>query len=291
MNKSSKVVPIFMLIGLITAAVLRFFQYVSVMDFNTGFFIEGSELAGVLIYILMAVIAVVYIVLLILGKKKGEAAYTVSSDGMGSHATQMLGASELLGAGLIASDLLGQISTLRMFCEGGIAVILLVSGFLQLKNTVPPTITGHIKIAAAILLFPVLAEIYESDLIMVRRSDKLLVILSYIFICAFFASTARFYSRLETVNSRMRELITSGIVLIITAAHVLPKLLAFAFGGTATAGMSGIDMVAAAGALMSAAFIGTLFFTEKKKDIIPVVYDEDEDKKKKDPSEPETTEE
>ena len=282
MNRSSKTVPIFLLVGVIAAAILRFFQYVSIIDYKTGFFVSGGEAAGALIYILLGILSAVLIVLLIIGKKRGEAAYTVASDGMGSHATQALGASELAAACLFGLHAINSGTVLTTICAGAIAIFLVASGFIQLKNIVPPAITGHLKIVCAILLFPILAEFYESDLIMHRRSDKLIVIIGYIFIGAFFASISRFYSRLETPNSRMRELITSGMTFIITSAHTLPKMLAYAFGGTVVSGMSGIDLIITAAMLMSYTFICTLFFTTKSKDIIPVVYEDEEKKEEED---------
>ncbi len=283
MNKFNKIAPIFLLVGVLLAAGLRFFQYVSIMDYDTGFFTRNGETAGLLIYILMAIVAVVYVILLFADKKGGAAAFTVSTDGMGSHATQVIGIAELISAFIIVWGLISpsDITTLRMICSGGIALILLVSGFLMLKNTVPPTVTGHIKLAAAAVTYFLIAELYESDLILMRRSDKLIVMLSYLLTGAFFASSARAFSRLETVHSRMRELITSGLTFIICAVHTVPKILAYAFGGSAVTGMSGIDAVTAAGMLLSGAFIGTIYFTAKTKDIIPVVYEEEEKEKKK----------
>ncbi|MCR4780566.1 MAG: hypothetical protein K5876_05660 [Ruminiclostridium sp.] len=279
--KSKLIIPIFLLVGVLAACVLRFFQYMSLIDFNTGFFYDGAELAGILIYVLMGIVAVAAVILMFVGKTKGGSAYTVSPDGMGSHATQVLGISELLSAFIIVIRFFEGCSTARMICSGGIALILLVSGFLQLKNTVPPTITGHIKIIAAALMFPIIAEYYESDLIMHQRSDKLIIMLSYIMIGAFFASSARFYSRLETPNSRMRELISSVPTFILCSVHVLPKLLAYAFGGTAVKGMPEPDLIVSAGMIISGAFIATLFFTKKTKEIIPVMYDEEVEGKNK----------
>ncbi len=315
--KSRLILPIFLLVGVIAASVLRFFQYVSLIDFSTGFFFEGSEFAGILIYILMGIVAAVSVVLLIIGRKNGGTPYTVASDGMGSHATQVLGISELIAAilifilfigkadlslsitfniGLHFSNLVGVFSTQisaglsvpGIISSGGIAVILFVSGLLQLKNIVPPAITGHIKIVAAALMFPIIAEYYENDLIMHQRSDKLIVMLAYIMLGAFFASVSRFYSRIETPNSRMRELITSVMTFIICSVHVLPKLLAYAFGGTAVKGMSEPDLIVSAGVLISGAFIATLFFTKKTKDIIPVLYEEEVSGKKEKAAKTET---
>lgn len=279
--KSKLIFPIFLLVGVLAACALRFFQYMSVIDFSTGFFYDGAELAGILIYVLMGVIAAVSVVLLVMGSKKGGTPYTVASDGMGSHATQVLGLSEMLGALIIAVKFFDGCTTLRAVCSGGIALILLVSGLIQLRNIVPPTVTGHIKIAAAALMFPIIAEYYEDDLIMHQRSDKLIVMLSYIMIGAFFASVSRFYSRLETPNSRMREFITSTMTFIVCAVHVVPKLLAYAFGGTAVKGMAEPDLIVSAGLLISGAFIATLFFTKKTKEIIPVMYDEEAEGKNK----------
>lgn len=303
-SKQGIIFPIFLLVGVIAASVLRYFQYMSLIDFSTGFFYDGAEFGGIFLYILMGVLAVAAVVLLIFGKKNNVSAHFVSSDGMGSHATQILGIFEMIGALLAALRFYGSLmfamnrdngtdmstginalfgdqferssSVPVLICTAGITVILFVSSLMQFRNIVPPPIAGHIKIIAAGLMFPVIADYYSSDLIMHQRSDKLIVILSYIMIGAFLASTARFYSRLETPNSRMRELVTSAMTFILCTVHVLPKLLAYVFGGTVTERLSSIDLIVAAGMLMSGAFIGTLFFTERKKDIVPVIYEDDQ---------------
>ena len=283
MRKFSKTAPIFLLISVLLASGLRFFQYVSILDFDTGFFTKNSETAGLLIYIMMILAAVIYVILLLLDKKNGSAAFSVSSDGMGSHATQVLGLSEMAGAFIIAYGLLVRVSGYytRYYFIGAIAVLLLITSFLLLKNTVPPTITGHLKLVCAALMFFSIAELYEADLILIRRSDRLILMLAYIFAGAFFASTARAYSRVEMRNSRLRELITAGFTFILCGVHLIPKLLAYAFGGSAVAGMEPIDPLVAAVAVISGAFIGTLYFTKKTKDIIPIEYVEEDQKKKK----------
>lgn len=282
---SSKILPVFAVGAVLICSIIRFFQYVSIMDFETGFYNKGSEPAGNLIYIVLFLSWALFIVLCILGKKKGDAAYSVSSDGMGSHATQFLGVSMLVGAFLVVMNAFGE-EALTVKCATFVsAAALLAAGFVLLKNTIPPAYTGAMMVIYAVYVFLRTCNFFMSDLVILNHSDTLITLLAYVFFCAFLASTARFYARLETKHSRMREIITTGAAFIFSAVHVISKLLALAFGGKTVQGMSGINTDIAAAAIITGTFLFVLFFTKKSKDI-EFLMEEPDKKKEKEGAEP-----
>ena len=274
-----------MLMYLIAAAgvlsAVRFFQYMSLVEFSTGYFFEGAETGGLLIYILMAVFAAAFAAAAVIAKKKENTAFSVSSDGMGNNATRVLGFSEVIGGGLILIPVLEESFTVQSIGMIVAAAAFIVSGFTLLGHIVPPVYTGHLKILCAVYMLLRTMNMFGSDLTIINHSDNLITLIAYVFATAFAASVARFYSRSETKNSRTREIVTAGLAFITASVHVIPKLLAYAFGGSVTAGMGGINCDIAATAVMTAAFLVIVFCTKKTKDIIPLAEEEDGGKKKK----------
>ena len=54
-KKTGKAFLIYTAAVTLIAAAVRFFQYVSIMDYETGFFAGGTEAMGMLVYIIFAV--------------------------------------------------------------------------------------------------------------------------------------------------------------------------------------------------------------------------------------------
>lgn len=265
---SGKLFPIYIAAAVLAAAVLRFFQYVSLIDYQTGFFIKGSETAGALIYIAFGAAAVIAVVLGIVCRKKGDAAFFVSSDGMGERATQPLGISFLAAAvGLMFEITAGELSLADKCFTVTTALIIAGIGFVLLKKVVPPKFIGYVHILLAVIWFIRSATFFMSDLIILHHSDNLIILLCSVLTSAFFLSSARFYSRAETKNSRMREIITASFLALISDAYVISKAAALLFGGSAVKGMDGISAPVISSAVLSTAFVFVLFFTEKKKEI------------------------
>ena len=274
---SSKAVLFYLLGAVVIASLVRFFQYVSIMDFETGYYLLGSEAAGILIYIILAVLSALLVPICIIGKRKNDAAYTVSSDGMGDHATQILGCSFLAAA---VVKLIGQLSAEfdLMAALGYLAALLTaLVGLVLLGRKEPPAfIGGYIGIPLSVYFFLQTAICFNSDLTVLNHSDQLLVLISLVLGTAFMASVSRFFARIETRNSRMREIITSGLTFIVSGTHVLSKLMAFLFGGSAVSGMQEINPDTAFFALTSAGFLIMLFCTEKRKEITYIITEEEE---------------
>ncbi len=282
-TRSGIFIPIIAAAAAVILSVIRFFQYMSLMDFSTGYFLKGSEFGGVLIYICMCAFAAIFIAVSVILKKKGPSGYTVASDGMGSHATQFLGFSELIAAVLTMLPIFtGKLETFRFIGTTIAALALLVSGFLLLRNIVPPAATGHLKLILTVYLFIRSAEVFNSDLIVLNHSDKLIELIASMASMAFMASLARFYARVETKRSRIREIIFAGITVIASGTHIIPKLLAYMFGGDVTAGMSGINTDVAACFIMSVVFLFVVFCTDNRKEIEFVdIYEEEKEKRKR----------
>ena len=262
----------------IIAAIIRFFQYVSVIDFETGFFRKGSEPMGYLIYIVQAVWTAGLVGLVILGTKKKWTATTVSSAGMGGKATIILGAPYLIAAVMKVYQLVSAEggSLFRTIAMVSAALFFAAMGLLLMKSTVPPAVSGFLNIFPALIMFSQAIELFMDDLVIKNRSDNLLLLLIYIFATLFFAGCARFYGRIETKTSRPREIIMAGLVFIFSGTHVIAKLLALAFGGSAVQGMSAISPDAVSVMLISGAFLAVLCTTEQKLEIEYIIEKKEE---------------
>lgn len=270
-NKSNKLILTVALASALICAAVRFFQIMTLTDYETGFFLRGSELGGALGYILLGVCSLLLILLAFVGKKRGDAAYYVSSDGMGSNATRWLGASEMIGGLMIGFRVMSSPDIFTTIGTIVVAAVFIISGAVLMGRIVPPKFTGHIKLIAALFLFFHSAVLFNSDLLIRQHAEKLIVLFSYILFSAFTAANARFYARVESKNTRVGEISLAALTFLFTATHVISDLLAMAFGGAGAAAFVSIDLEAAAAAVISGTFLCVPFFTEKNKDIVPYV--------------------
>ncbi|MBO6303427.1 MAG: hypothetical protein J6N15_13410 [Ruminiclostridium sp.] len=268
---SGKLMPVAALIAAIACGVVRFFQMMSLTELDTGFFIRGSEVGGAVIYIMLAVFAVVLCALAFIGNKRGADAFTLSSDGMGSNATRVLGIAEIFGAfliGLHVTDI--DAAPMTMIFSGAAALALFVSGGMLMARVIPPRMTGHLKLAAAVYMFIHTAGYFNSDLVVLHHAEHLIVLIADVCAVVFLLGYARFCARLETTRSRLGEVIFAIITFLPSATHLISELLAKAFGGKAVSEFASLDYDACAAAVISGAFLAVLFFTEKNKEIVPI---------------------
>lgn len=280
-KKIDKIFFIFIIVAAAALSAVRFFQYMSLIDFFTGYYYKGSESGGILLYILMIAAGAIVIALAAVGNKMRVGAFTVSSDGMGSHATQFLGIAEIIAGVVTASPIFT--SSQEVLAIVGMAVAgltLAVSGFMDLQHVVPPAITGHLKLVWAVYLFFRGAVVFNSDLTILSHSDTLIELTALLFAMMFATSLARFFARVETKRSRLREMIFAGLTFGCCAVHIIPKLIAYIAGSDATVGMRGINADAAAAMILSLTYLAVVTFTKKKSEIVPIdIYDEEKEKK------------
>ncbi len=277
-EKTGKLFLVCMTAAIIIASAVRFFQYVSVIDYETGFFRNGAEPMGALIYIISAVAIAGLLGLTILGSYKKWTAFTVSSAGMDSKATIFLGASYLLAAVLKLYQLFveesgGLFRTIAMVAAVGFFAAM---GLLLMKSTVPPAISGYLNIFPSLIMFSQAVELFMGDLIIKNHSDNLILLFIYVSGTLLFTALTRFYARLETKRSRPREIFVAGLAFFFSGTHVISKLLALAFGGEAVSGMSAVSPDAAAVMLISAAFLFVICFTKQHSEIEYLVEKKEE---------------
>lgn len=280
-KKTGKAFLIYTAAVTLIAAAVRFFQYVSIMDYETGFFAGGTEAMGMLVYIIFAVGMAGLAGLLILGYKKKWTATTVSSDGMGSKATIFLGISFLLAAVLKVYHLFSENggTFFKTVAMAAAALFFAAVGLMLMKSTVPPAITGFLCIFQTLIMFSQAIELFMGDLVIKNRSDNLILLLVYVSGTLMFASMARFYARLESKHSRAREIFLAGTAFIFAGTHVIAKLLALCFGGVAVSGMSGISPDAASIMIISGVYIGVISFTKQSKEIEYLIEKKEEKNK------------
>ena len=282
-EKTGKLFLIYLAAAVVIASAVRFFQYVSVIDYQTGFFRKGSEPMGNLIYIIFCVAIVGFLGLTFFGNHKKWTAITIASDGMNSKATIFLGASYLVAAVMKLYQLIndgsdGLFKTIAMVAAAGFFAAM---GLMFMKSTVPPAISGYLNIFPTLLLFAQSVEFFMDDLVIKNRSDSLILLFIYVTGTLFFASMIRFYGRIETKLARVREIIMAGLAFMFSAVHVIAKLLAILFGGTAVQGMSGISPDAVAIMFVSGTFLAVICTSEQRRAIEYIVEKkEDKDKEK-----------
>lgn len=277
-TKTGMLFLIYSLAAIAVSSVIRFFQYVSIIDFSTGFYIMGSETAGCLIYIILAAFGLGFAALTIIGHKKKWTATTVSSDGMGSKATLIPGVAYLIAAVVqfVGAMNLDNAGFFRVIGSYALAISFAALGLCLMKSTVPPAVTGFINLLPALYFFTMATTLFTTDLTVKNRSDSLILLLTLVVGTLFFAAVARFFARLETRHSRSRELITSGFAFILSGTHVLSKLLAYAFGGDAVSGIDSISFDALVLMVISGAFIITVCTAKQSKEIDYLLPDEKE---------------
>ena len=278
-TKTGKPLLIYSAAVVVIISIIRFFQYVTIIDFRTGFFALGSETCGLILYAAMLVAAAGFIVLSIVGKKNEWTAFTVSADGMSSKATIIPGVAFLSAAAVCFFDAIGMegVGLFRTVSAYAFAISLIAVGLLLLKSSVPPRVTGVIQIFYALVCFVNATQLFTDDLVIKNRSDNLIVLLILVLGTLFFTASSRFYARLETRNSRMREIILGGFAFMLSGVHVLSKLMAYLFGGDSVKGMDSISAAAVIILLTSGAFIITVCTTTQNKEIDYILPEKKED--------------
>ncbi len=268
-TKTGMLFLIYSVIAIIISSVIRFLQYVSIIDFSTGFYIRGSEAAGVLIYIVLAVFGAGFVALTIFGHKQKWTATTVSSDGMGSKSTLIPGIAYLVAAAIqfFAAAGLENAGLFKIIGSYAFAVSFAALGLCLMKSSVPPAVTGFINLLPSLYFFVTATELFTTDLTVKNRSDSLILLLIFVIGTLFFAAVSRFFARLETKYSRGREIITGGFTFILSGVHVLSKLLAYIFGGDAVEGMDKISSDALILMIISGAFLITVCTAKQSKEI------------------------
>lgn len=277
-KKKGVSVFLFAAAAVLAAAAVRFFLYVTAIDFTSGFYTaEGGTAAG-FFRLLLLILALLFFVLCLIGERRWSA-FCVSSDGLGARVTLFLGGVYLAAAavtvlGLIRAEGFSVSSAVE---TAGFAAV----GLLLMKNTAVPPVAGGIQIGLSLCLFFRALTLFNGDLVIRNHSDPMLRLLAYVFGSLFFAAAARCYARLEMKHSRLREVFLGGLTFLFSGTYTLGKLAALLFGGNRVLGMEPFDPAAASLFLISGGFLAALCFTDAHKTIVYLSSGEKKQAKKK----------
>ncbi len=278
-TKTGILFVIYAAVAAIITSVVRFFQYETIMEPLTGFFKQGCEAKGVIIYIVLAVFGIGFIALTIIGKKKGWTAVTVSSDGMGEKATLISGISYLVAALVMAFSVVNTgIGGFKGIAAAGLLLCFGVIGFCLVKNSIPPALAGFLNLYPALYFFMLSTEHFVTDLTIKNRSDSLILLFIYVLATLFFASAARFYARVETKFSRTREIILGGLAFILSFVHIFSKAMVHLIGGPSLKVIDEIGLNEVVVFVITAAFL-VMICTAKQSKEIEYIIEEKEEKK------------
>ena len=232
MQKKLNVLPVVVAVAAVIALIFRVFQLIVVVDYNEmGFFDSAAGFLPVNgLYLLLAAAAVILIIGMILDKKSGNTAYTRPVASLTSKQTAVLGAAYLIGACLRFYELVFRFNGfgLSFIGEALIFVLFTAIGFIILGSKKLKPVVGYLHIVICISYTLKAAALFMQDTIIIRVSDELLLLLSYVASVLFFLALGRFISANESKLSRYKLLIFGGCTAVLSLCASLAGYIALA---------------------------------------------------------------
>ena len=227
MTKNSKLVLTALAPLAVLALVCRIWQLVTCIDFETGFFAEDSGFWGLSLYILLGMTAVIVALLCFADKKLGSDAFRKNAPELSSKQTAALGAAFLVWGCAICYDIVnefsGKIGVSDLVSALMCLTVIAIAFILLSSRTVRP-LSGYIMLVPAVGYTVKAAALFISDTVVVRESEKLLALLSYLAAVLFFLSLGRFLSNNETKLSRVKLVFFSSAAFLLNVAGVFSSL-------------------------------------------------------------------
>ncbi|MCH5200764.1 MAG: hypothetical protein J1F60_07360 [Oscillospiraceae bacterium] len=215
MQKTLKILPVCAAAVAVIAVIFRVFQLIVVVDYTEmGFFdADAGFFATWGLYLILLIGAVIFIAAAILDKRSGSAAYDRPAASLSPKQTAILGVAFLLGACLRLYNLVFDFkeSVLGFVGEALIFVLFTLIGFLILGSRRLKPVVGYLHIVICISCTMNAAALFMQDTIIIRVSDELLLLLSYICSVLFFLALGRFISGIESKLTRFKLLILGGL--------------------------------------------------------------------------------
>lgn len=231
MKKSSGIFPTAVVAASGAAFIFRIAQLLTVVDFETmGFFDSAAPFlltSGIYLFFVLA--AAVFGAGIFLDKKKGADSFTCKAAHLSPKFTLIMGISftvgfclqfvELFfGSGKTGLALVGEIVTMAAY---------LAAAFMLLaRKEIKPSI-GYIQLVISVSYTVKAAALFMQDTIIVRVSDELILLLSYVASVLFFLALGRFISGNETKTSRIKLLFTAGVVCVLSVCASLSGAVAY----------------------------------------------------------------
>lgn len=225
MTKNSKSALIISVIAAAAAVVSRTFQLLVAVDYaEMGFFsTDAGFIASNGLYIIFALAAILLVVTAISDKKRDSAAFIHSADTLTPKQTMALGVVFLAGACLRLYDIIFNFGGLSigLFGEALIFAVFAAIGFMILSKVTLKPSTGYLMLVIAVSYTLKAADLFMGDTVIVRVSDELILLLSYVASVLFFLALGRFISSNEAKSTRLKLVIFGGAAAILSACASL----------------------------------------------------------------------
>lgn len=231
MNKTSGIFPMAVLIASGAAAVFRIAQLLTVVDYGTmGFFDSAAPFAltnG--IYVFFGLAAVAFGLGIFFDKKKRADPYNCRATDIAPKHTLRMGIA--FGAGFclqFVQMFTGSAKTgLALAGEIVIMAAYLASAFMLLARKEIKAVIGYFQLIISISFTVKAAALFMQDTIIVRVSDELILLLSYVASVLFFLALGRFISGNEVKSTRIKLLFTAGAVSVLSLSASLAGWIAY----------------------------------------------------------------
>lgn len=230
MTKNSKTAFISSVIIAFISAVFRTFQLLVAVDYgemgffstNAGFFASNG------LYILFAIGAAALAAAAIFDKKRECTAFTHGADTLTPKQTMALGIVFLAGACLRLYDIIFNFKgiSLGFFGEAIIFAVLAAIGFMILSKAKLKPSTGYLMLVIAVSYTLKAADLFMGDTVIVRVSDELILLLSYVASVLFFLALGRFVSANESKYTRFKLIIFGGMAAVLSVCASLSGYIA-----------------------------------------------------------------
>lgn len=225
MQKKLYILPLVAAIASGITLVFRVFQLLVVVDYGemgffnaaAGFFPTGG------LYLLLILALALLIFGAVLDQKQGSNAFTRPAASLDSKQTSVLGFAFLVGGCLRLYELVFNFNGfgLAFVGEALIFVLFTAIGFMILSSRRLKPVVGYLHMVICISYTLKAAALFMQDTIIVRVSDELLLLLSYVGSVLFFLALGRFISGNESKFTRYKLLIFGGITAVLSVCASL----------------------------------------------------------------------
>ena len=287
MQRKSFILPITAVIIAAAAVALRVSQLLGVVDYTEmGFFKADAdfwEANG--LYLLLAGAAVMFILAAVIDKKIGSTAFSCSAETLVSKQTAALGIAFIFGACLRLYDLVFSFdrsmtltakTLIPLIGEALIFLLLTIIGFIVLGSRKMKRATGYLYLFICISYTMKAAELFMKDTIIVRVSDELLLLLSYVASVLFFLALGRFISGNESKFTRFKLFVFGGYTVTLSLCSSLAGYIALAQDQSRMAKHMTMHPLSETGTAIIALAV-LLAIYGSSADAVPVTYESDID--------------